>query len=193
MMHRIARRCPTPPSPATSSSASAARPRTSFREVGATWSSGRGSRTASSSSTARELGTKADDPPDRRRARGLVKKRRNNELLAVQDGHLRGGQPTLRRPDGRGAGGGAEQVGPSRLEAEPPAEFGQLTGRTTCDRIVVFDGNPRPADRPRPAGRDRVGPARSRSSARATLDWSDSPRGGGRSDGSRMASRLRGP
>ena len=78
-----ARGCPAWPSPATSSSASAARRRSSssstcdlVREAG--------SRTASSSSTARGRAPRptsciADDVPEE------VKKRRNNDLLAIQN------------------------------------------------------------------------------------------------------------
>ena len=86
----------------------------------------------------------ADDVPD------AVKKRRNNALLAVQNevseeenARMIGERvsvlvegPSVRQqktddPAAEGGPGGA------------PAGAIQLTGRTRCDRIVVFDGNPR--------------------------------------------------
>ncbi|MFH5803570.1 tRNA (N6-isopentenyl adenosine(37)-C2)-methylthiotransferase MiaB [Alienimonas sp. DA493] len=79
----------------------------------------------------------ADDVPDE------VKRRRNNELLAVQN-------EVSEEENARKIG---EEVsvlveGPSvrqKKTDEPaaPGEAIQLTGRTRCDRIVVFDGNPR--------------------------------------------------
>ncbi len=82
-------------------------------------------------------GTKADqlftdDVPE------AVKKRRNNELLAVQT--------AISLEDNRRWIGRTVEVlveGPSR--SRPRAgrlgrRVGQLTGRTACDRIVVFDG-----------------------------------------------------
>ena len=83
------------------------------------------------------LGTKADlllidDVPEE------VKKRRNAELLAAQD--------AISLADYQHFVGRTVEVlveGPSKASAvrEPgPGEFVQLTGRTTCDRIVVFDG-----------------------------------------------------
>ncbi len=83
------------------------------------------------------LGTKADtllvdDVPDD------VKRRRNQELLAAQD--------AISLEDHRDFVGRTVEVlveGPSKSAASKapgPGEFGQLVGRTTCDRIVVFDG-----------------------------------------------------
>ncbi len=87
----------------------------------------------------------ADDVPDD------VKRRRNNELLALQNEISEAGNQTFI----------GQQVtvlveGPSKHVAaslrDPNASFGdtrphdgplQLTGRTKCDRIVVFEGNPR--------------------------------------------------
>ncbi|MCL4113230.1 UNVERIFIED_CONTAM: hypothetical protein GTU68_052580 [Idotea baltica] len=76
-------------------------------------------------------GTKAhslleDDIPDE------VKRRRNNEMLDVQN--------AISEEDNATFIGRTVEVlveGPSRALAE------QLVGRTDCDRIVVFDGNPR--------------------------------------------------
>ena len=84
-------------------------------------------------------GTKAaerlpDDVPDD------VKRRRNNELLALQD--------AISEEDNRKFLGRTVEVlveGPSRA-AEKRGEDGdvrQLTGRTMCDRIVVFPGTRR--------------------------------------------------
>ena len=83
------------------------------------------------------VGTKADllmidDVPEE------VKKRRNAELLAVQD--------AISLADYQDFVGRTVEVlveGPSKSSTRrelAPGEFGQLTGRTTCDRIVVFDG-----------------------------------------------------
>src|SRR4029078_4527915 len=82
-------------------------------------------------------GTKADDlyPDD---IPEEVKKRRNNDLLALQ------GQASLadhRRWIGAAVEGLVE--GPSKKAGEPGASaegFPQLTGRTMTDHIVVFDG-----------------------------------------------------
>ena len=70
-----------------------------------------------------------------------VKKRRNNELLAVQN--------QISEEDNQAFLGRQVEVlveGPSK-KADPAAESNggpiQLTGRTHCDRIVVFDGNER--------------------------------------------------
>jgi tRNA-2-methylthio-N6-dimethylallyladenosine synthase len=85
-------------------------------------------------------GTKADtlfldDVPDE------VKRRRNNDLLAVQT--------AISLEDNRALIGRTFEVlveGPSKSAArreasgERSGEIGQLTGRTTCDRIVVFAG-----------------------------------------------------
>ncbi len=81
-----------------------------------------------------------DDVPEE------VKKRRNNDLLAIQN--------KVSFADHRGRIGQTVQVlveGPSKnfLKAsggrQPPGDGGpmQLTGRTMTDHIVVFDGNPR--------------------------------------------------
>jgi tRNA-2-methylthio-N6-dimethylallyladenosine synthase len=73
----------------------------------------------------------ADDVPED------VKKRRNNDLLAIQN------QVSLR--DHRQRIGQTVAVlveGPSK-NAEPGPGPIQLTGRTMTDHIVVFDGNPR--------------------------------------------------
>jgi tRNA-2-methylthio-N6-dimethylallyladenosine synthase len=75
----------------------------------------------------------ADDVPDD------VKRRRNNELLAVQT--------AISLEDNQAFAGRTVEVlveGPSKSAAR--AEAGapiQLTGRTMCDRIVVFEGNER--------------------------------------------------
>jgi tRNA-2-methylthio-N6-dimethylallyladenosine synthase len=91
-------------------------------------------------------GTKAadrlpDDVPEE------VKRRRNNELLDLQD--------RISEEDNQRFLGGRVDVlveGPSKLAARELERAGadevlkgplQLTGRTMCDRIVVFDGNPR--------------------------------------------------
>lgn len=71
-----------------------------------------------------------------------VKIRRNNELLAVQD--------AIAAEDNRRLVGSTVEVlveGPSKkaLKGDPEAELVQMTGRTPCDRIVVFDGNRRQA------------------------------------------------
>ncbi len=84
-------------------------------------------------------GTKAaehmpDDVPEE------IKKRRNNELLAVQN--------EISEEDNQRFLGQTVQVlveGPSKKADVDAAEGAplQLTGRTTDDRIVVFEGNPR--------------------------------------------------
>ncbi len=71
-----------------------------------------------------------------------VKAARNNELLAVQD--------TVAREDNEKLIGTTVEVlveGPSKKAAksDPQAAAVQMTGRTHCDRIVVFDGNRRQA------------------------------------------------
>lgn len=83
-----------------------------------------------------------DDIPDE------VKRRRNNELLALQN--------RISEEDNQPFLGRAVEVlveGPSKAEQKrtqqesgdprSPGEPVQLTGRTLCDRIVVFDGNSR--------------------------------------------------
>ncbi len=84
-------------------------------------------------------GTKADDlyPDD---VPEEVKKRRNNDLLAVQT--------AISLEDNRPFLGQTVEVlveGPSKTAAKRDEEgpLTQLTGRTMCDRIVVFDGNTR--------------------------------------------------
>ncbi|MFO0910596.1 MAG: tRNA (N6-isopentenyl adenosine(37)-C2)-methylthiotransferase MiaB, partial [Isosphaeraceae bacterium] len=88
-------------------------------------------------------GTKADtlfndDVPED------VKKRRNNELLAVQT--------AISLEDNRRFIGSSVEVlveGASKSTAKRGDDGGpmQLTGRTACDRIVVFEGNERLAGR----------------------------------------------
>ena len=77
-----------------------------------------------------------DDVPDE------VKNRRNNELLALQN--------RISEQDNQPLLGQQVEVlveGPSKRAETPTAKtratLVQLTGRTPCDRIVVFDGNPR--------------------------------------------------
>jgi len=84
-------------------------------------------------------GTKAagllpDDVPDD------VKRRRNNDLLALQD--------VISEKDNRRFLGRAVNVlveGPSKMAGKrgEQGDVLQLTGRSTCDRIVVFDGTRR--------------------------------------------------
>jgi tRNA-2-methylthio-N6-dimethylallyladenosine synthase len=79
----------------------------------------------------------ADDVPDE------VKRRRNNELLALQN--------EISEADNQAFIGQQVTVlveGPSKAADKHAGENGhgdqlQLTGRTHCDRIVVFDGNRR--------------------------------------------------
>jgi tRNA-2-methylthio-N6-dimethylallyladenosine synthase len=75
----------------------------------------------------------ADDVPEE------VKKRRNNDLLAIQNANS--------LDDHRAQIDRTEQVlveGLSKLGGKQPANGPrQLTGRTMTDHIVVFDGNPR--------------------------------------------------
>jgi tRNA-2-methylthio-N6-dimethylallyladenosine synthase len=70
-----------------------------------------------------------------------VKVRRNNELLAVQD--------AIAKEDNAKLIGRAVEVlveGPSKKgQRGPHSHVVQMTGRTLCDRIVVFDGNRRQA------------------------------------------------
>jgi tRNA-2-methylthio-N6-dimethylallyladenosine synthase len=84
-------------------------------------------------------GTKADtllidDVPEE------VKKRRNNDLLAVQT--------AISQEENRTFLGRTVEVlveGPSKsaVKRDAAGELGQLTGRTSCDRIVVFEGHER--------------------------------------------------
>jgi tRNA-2-methylthio-N6-dimethylallyladenosine synthase len=76
----------------------------------------------------------ADDVPEE------VKRRRNNELLAIQN--------AISEEDNQAFLGRQVTVlveGPSKTSRKQPSEGEklQLTGRTNCDRIVVFDGNRR--------------------------------------------------
>ena len=71
-----------------------------------------------------------------------VKRRRNNELLAVQN--------RISMEDNQRFVGEEVEVlveGPSKIDAEKDADQlqVQMTGRTHCDRIVVFEGNRRQA------------------------------------------------
>jgi len=63
-----------------------------------------------------------------------VKRRRNNELLALQNA-------ISQEENDKFVGRTVEVLveGPSKMDRRGH-ELGQLTGRTTCDRIVVFDG-----------------------------------------------------
>jgi tRNA-2-methylthio-N6-dimethylallyladenosine synthase len=78
-----------------------------------------------------------DDVPDE------VKRRRNNELLAIQN--------QISEQDNQAFLGQRVEVlveGQSKASAKQNPTDGatgptQLMGRTHCDRIVVFDGNPR--------------------------------------------------
>jgi tRNA-2-methylthio-N6-dimethylallyladenosine synthase len=73
----------------------------------------------------------ADDVPDD------VKRRRNNELLTIQ--------ATISEEDNQAFLGRQVEVlveGPSKMNRATEGKL-QLTGRTNCDRIVVFDGNER--------------------------------------------------
>ncbi len=99
----------------------------------------------------------ADDVPED------VKRRRNNELLAIQNQiSEEDNQPFLGRqvevlvegPSKSAERSGATGILPvqNREQTQPPGLTGkmpvahetvQLVGRTMCDRIVVFDGNPR--------------------------------------------------
>jgi len=85
-------------------------------------------------------GTKAADRLDDDVPRE-VKIRRNNELLAVQD--------AIAKEDNLKLAGQTVEVlveGPSKkATTDPNAQVVQMIGRTSCDRIVVFDGNRRQA------------------------------------------------
>ncbi len=76
-----------------------------------------------------------DDVPDE------IKRKRNNDLLAVQN--------AISEEDNQPFIGQEVEIlveGPSKKQAKRPSgqtEPLQLTGRTTCDRIVVFDGSKR--------------------------------------------------
>lgn len=84
-----------------------------------------------------------DDVPEE------VKKRRNNELLAVQN--------RISEEDNQKFLGRTVDVlieGPSKqsVKKEDQSEITQLTGRTLCDRIVVFEGNRRLIGQTMPIG-----------------------------------------
>ncbi|MDB5349988.1 MAG: tRNA-N(6)-(isopentenyl)adenosine-37 thiotransferase enzyme MiaB [Planctomycetota bacterium] len=87
-------------------------------------------------------GTKADDLYADDIPEG-VKKRRNNDLLAVQN--------AICAEDNRPFVGRTVEIlveGPSKTAQRHASEgFGpiQMTGRTSCDRIVVYEGNARQA------------------------------------------------
>jgi len=77
-----------------------------------------------------------------------VKRRRNNELLVVQNGISEAdNQPFIGREVEVLVEGPSKTARKREAHAADDAglEFGpvQLTGRTHCDRIVVFDGQPR--------------------------------------------------
>ena len=130
---------------ATSSSASAARPEESFQKTCDLVREARFKNSFIFKYSPRP-GTKADDlyaddVPEE------VKKRRNNDLLAIQN--ARRAWRTIAAQvgrDGRGAGRRAEQDG-AASDGSRRAGPMQLTGRTRSDHIVVFDGNPRLAGR----------------------------------------------
>ena len=109
--------------------------------------------------SARE-GTKADQlyPDDVPEA---VKKRRNDDLLALADGHQPGGQPPMDRPDGRGAGRGAEPLDdPSRwLGRDRPAHG--------ADGLRPDRGLRRERAADRPDGPDRRGRCQRRDALRS--------------------------
>jgi tRNA-2-methylthio-N6-dimethylallyladenosine synthase len=86
----------------------------------------------------------ADDVPDD------VKRRRNNELLALQneisedDNHAFLGREVAVLVEGPSkAAEKLAAISPDIRHPTPDTSSLQLTGRTQCDRIVVFDGNPR--------------------------------------------------
>jgi tRNA-2-methylthio-N6-dimethylallyladenosine synthase len=84
----------------------------------------------------------ADDVPED------VKRRRNNELLALQNQISEEDNHAFLGRDVEVLVEGPSKTAEKSLTADgesPAAASGpiQLTGRTHCDRIVVFDGNPR--------------------------------------------------
>lgn len=91
-----------------------------------------------------------DDVPDE------VKKRRNNELLSIQN--------QISEEDNQVFLGQNVEVlveGPSKWakqNSDEDSQVLQLTGRTNCDRIVVFDGNRRLAGQILPVGIYEVTP-----------------------------------
>ncbi|MEZ6044651.1 MAG: tRNA (N6-isopentenyl adenosine(37)-C2)-methylthiotransferase MiaB [Planctomycetaceae bacterium] len=89
-------------------------------------------------------GTKAfelyeDEIPDK------VKKRRNNEMLALQNQISEEDNATFIGKEVEVLVEGTSKTEDKKAEREPDNENGpiQLMGRSRCDRIVVFDGNPR--------------------------------------------------
>jgi tRNA-2-methylthio-N6-dimethylallyladenosine synthase len=80
-----------------------------------------------------------------------VKRRRNNELLALQneiseeDNHAFLGQQLTVLVEGPSKAAEKHAFDPSAASPQSPAPSAQLqlTGRTHCDRIVVFTGNHR--------------------------------------------------
>jgi len=87
----------------------------------------------------------ADDVPEE------VKRRRNNDLLAVQNQiSEEDNQPLVGRevevlvegPSKKQSAGGRQQEAGGEHSHDVSGPL-QLVGRTHCDRIVVFDGNPR--------------------------------------------------
>jgi tRNA-2-methylthio-N6-dimethylallyladenosine synthase len=85
----------------------------------------------------------ADDVPDE------VKRRRNNELLALQneiseaDNHAFLGRQVTVLVEGPSKTAERAAEHSDTRHPTPDTSPLQLTGRTHCDRIVVFDGNPR--------------------------------------------------
>jgi tRNA-2-methylthio-N6-dimethylallyladenosine synthase len=83
-----------------------------------------------------------DDVPDE------VKRRRNHELLALQneiseaDNHAFIGQQVEVLVEGPSKAA-EKQAAAASPQSLAPSPHLQLTGRTHCDRIVVFEGNPR--------------------------------------------------
>lgn len=87
-------------------------------------------------------GTKAfsllpDDVPED------VKKARNNEMLALQNGISEEDNALFIGRDVEVLVEGASKNAEKRGETDATSRPIQLTGRTNCDRIVVFPGNPR--------------------------------------------------
>ncbi len=72
-----------------------------------------------------------------------VKKRRNNEMLAVQNQISAEDNAEFIGSDVEVLVEGLSKTELKRGDVEPHSGPVQLTGRTSCDRIVVFHGNPR--------------------------------------------------
>ena len=133
-----ARRCRAWPSAAISSSASAAK-RKNRSSAPVTWSGEAGFKNSFIFKYSPRPGTKgqelyADDVPEE------VKKRRNNDLLAIQN--------AVSLQDHLGKVGETVEVlveGPSKTSMKHASNSGpvQLTGRTRTDHIVVFEGSER--------------------------------------------------